>query len=320
MQVLVTGSKGLIGAALKKALQELHVKVSGIDLNFSADHPEHGDILDRDALSPLTEQADGIVHLAAISRVIEGERKPQLCWKTNVEGTKNLLEAALASEKKPWLIFASSREVYGRQTDFPVKETALLNPLNTYGESKREGERIVQEAQKKGLQTAILRFSNVYGNMHDYQDRVIPAFCRAAAEGGEIRVAGKDHVFDFTHLDDVIQGIFSLILLLMKEKTSLPPIHLAAGIPISLKYIAEFARNKSHHFLRISEDSSYPFQVSKFWGDSRLAQEVLSWKACITVEEGMQRLIRQYEFFFESQKLILAPSSVSLDEGDRGRN
>lgn len=306
MHVLITGSKGLIGAALKKALQELQVKVSGIDNSFSADHPEHGDILDSGTLFPLIEQVDGIIHLAAISRVIEGERNPQLCWKTNVEGTSNVLEAALASAKKPWVIFASSREVYGRQTDFPVKETAPLRPLNIYGESKHEGERIVQEAQMRGLQTAILRFSNVFGSIHDYQDRVIPAFCRAAALGEEMRIAGKDHLFDFTHLEDVIQGILSLILLIMKDKTSFPPIHLARGIAISLGYIAEIAQKESSHFLKIVEDPSFSFQVSKFWGDTHLAQVILNWKACISVEEGMHRLIHQYEIFFESQKLVLA--------------
>jgi UDP-glucose 4-epimerase len=306
MQVLITGSKGLIGAALKKALQELQVKVSGIDNNYSLDHPEYGDILNQNALFPLIEQADGIVHLAAISRVMEGERNPQLCWKTNVEGTRNVIEAALASEKKPWVLFASSREVYGRQTDFPVKETAPLRPLNTYGESKREGEQLVQEAQRRGLKTAILRFSNVFGNIHDYQDRVIPAFCRAAVLGEEMRIAGKDHLFDFTHLEDVIQGILSLILLLMKDKTSFPTIHLARGIAISLGYIAEIAQKESDHSLKIVEDFSYPFQVSKFWGDTDLAHEILNWKTSISVEEGMHRLIQQYEIFFESQKLVLA--------------
>lgn len=310
MHVLITGSKGLIGSALKRALQELQVKVSGIDINFGMDHPEYGDILNQNVLFPLIEQVDGIVHLAAISRVIEGERNPQLCWKTNVEGTRKVLESALASANKPWVIFASSREVYGRQTDFPVKETAPLRPLNIYGESKREGERIVQEAQMRGLQTAILRFSNVFGNIHDYQDRVIPAFCRAAALGEEMRVAGKDHLFDFTHLEDVIQGILSLILLLMKEKTSFPPIHLARGIAVSLRYLAEVAQKESGHFLKIVEDFSHPFQVSKFWGDTHLAQDILNWKTCISVEEGMRRLIHQYEIFFESQKLVLASNGL----------
>lgn len=302
MHVLITGSKGLIGSALKRALEELQIKVCGVDINFSPGDPEYGDILNANSLFPLIQEVDGIIHLAAISRVIEGEKNPHLCWKTNVEGTRNILEAAIDSHKKPWLIFASSREVYGRQPNFPVKETAPLCPLNVYGESKREGERIVQEAHMRGLQTAILRFSNVYGSIYDYQDRVIPAFCRAAARGGEIKVVGKDHLFDFTHLEDVIQGILSLIRLLVKEKISLPPIHLAKGIPISLGFIAQFAQKESGHFLRIVEDRSQPFQVSKFWGDVAFAQEVLNWKACISVEDGMQRLIHQYELFHESEK------------------
>lgn len=306
MRILITGSKGLIGSALKRALQLLYADVIGIDKNEDLKHAEYGNILQTETLFPKAEHVDGIVHLAAVSRVIDGEKNPILCWETNVEGTRNIVEAALAGKKKPWVLYASSREVYGQQSDFPVKESAPLSPVNIYGESKHEAERIVNKAKEKGLLISIARFSNVFGSVHDYHDRVVPAFCRAAAEGNQLRVDGSDHLFDFTYLEDVIQGILSIIHLLQYKKESLPPVHLVRGNPISLGHIAKIAQKASYQSIQIVEGISRSFDVSKFWGDTSLAKEMLNWKACVSVEEGMHRLIQQYRIFFEMQKNVLS--------------
>ena len=84
-----------------------------------------------------------------------------------------------------------------RLTTLPVSETVPLLPLNVYAKSKIAAEQSVEQYRAQGLQTAVLRFSNVYGSIHDYADRVIPAFCRAAAFGGTIRIDGSDNIFDF---------------------------------------------------------------------------------------------------------------------------
>ncbi len=140
MQILITGSKGLIGTALKYTLRSLGFEILGVDNQFDHDHPEYGDILSTSCLFSAAKNVEGIVHLAAISRVIFAEKNPDLCWKTNVEGTKNVLDAAISSTKKPWILYASSREVYGQQKKLPVAECAPLNSVNIYGESKIEAE------------------------------------------------------------------------------------------------------------------------------------------------------------------------------------
>src|SRR3990167_3176400 len=207
MRILITGSKGLIGSALKRSLQLLNIEVVGIDSNEPVDHPDHGTILDQDTLFHRIRNCDGVIHLAAVSRVIFGEKFPKLCWETNVLGTQKVLEAAMYSKKKPWVLYASSREVYGEQKILPVNEKALLQPVNIYGESKVEAENQTLSFSKKGLITGIVRFSNVFGSVHDHPDRVIPAFCLAAVQRDEIRVDGKENLFDFTYIDDVVHGI-----------------------------------------------------------------------------------------------------------------
>lgn len=302
MRILITGSKGLIGSALKEALKRINIDTIGIDHRFPEDDPEHGNILDQELMFSLANQVEGIVHLAAVSRVIDGQKDPELCWLTNLQGTIQLVEAALLSETKPWVIYASSREVYGQPTACPVKESDPLIPMNLYGRSKYAAEQVIDQGSERGLVTAIVRFSNVYGSVHDYPDRVIPAFCRAAAEGSSIRVEGHEHVFDFTYLEDVVQGLLSLIRVLSRKTCSLPPIHLTSGHPTTLGQIAQIAQQASEYPIKIYEGIPRSFDVSTFWGDPTRAEEILKWKACVSVEEGMRRLIHQYQLLFKTQE------------------
>ena len=297
MKLLITGSAGLIGSALSTSLSKLGIEVIGIDIVLEPQHENYGDILDYNRVSEAASQVDGIIHLAAVSRVIFGEKNPKLCWETNVEGTKQVLEAALESAKKPWVLYASSREVYGQQELLPVKETASLIPVNIYGESKIAAEKVVEEAVKRGLKGAIIRFSNVFGSVHDHHDRVIPAFCAAAAHGLNIRVDGRDNLFDFTFIDDVVQGVLSYIYALNSSRTQLPPIHLTTGYAASLGEVAFYAQEASMYDIEVIEAPSRSFDVSKFSGDTSRAKDLLKWEACVHIREGINRLITQYRLF-----------------------
>lgn len=295
MSIVITGSKGLIGSALTCSLKSYGMNVSGVDIAWERGHPEQGDILDQSLMLDLAQRYDGIVHLAAVSRVVMGEKDPGLCWITNVEGTRRIIEAALKSKRKPWLLYASSREVYGQKSHFPVHESALLEPVNMYGRSKAAAEKDVLEARKRGLRAAVIRYSNVYGSIMDHSNRVIPAFCRAAAEGSAMYVEGKDNLFDFTHLDDTIAGTLSLISLLISGESELPPIHLTTGVPTSLQQAAEIALKIGESGTKIIKAPSRTFDVSKFYGDTSLAEKILGWRSSISIEEGMNRLFQAYK-------------------------
>ena len=107
-----------------------------------------------------------------------------------VVGTENVITAALAAPRRPWLLTASSREVYGEPAHIPVVENDTIAPVNVYGRSKMACEEVMLAGRQEGLRGAILRLANVYGSIHDHPDRVIPAFCRAAALGAPMRVEG----------------------------------------------------------------------------------------------------------------------------------
>jgi UDP-glucose 4-epimerase len=94
--IAITGSEGLIGQSLIRRLKNLHIPYKCIDNRLNIDALGNGDICHKDRLVELLAGCTGIVHLAAVSRVVWGEQQPDLCWQVNVLGTHNLLEIAFA--------------------------------------------------------------------------------------------------------------------------------------------------------------------------------------------------------------------------------
>lgn len=288
-RVLITGSYGLIGSALRVSLEERGWETVGLDLR--GEGGDRGDVRNSCEVGGTIVGCRGVVHLAAVSRVVCGERDPGTCWNTNVEGVRIVLEAVGRGAPRPWLLFASSREVYGQPDRLPATEDCPLRPVNVYGRSKVEGERLVQEAREDGLRTASVRLSNVYGSTRDYADRVVPAFVRAAISGGTIRIDGGQCTFDFTHVDDTIRGMVALIGMLETGEAP-PPIHLLTGMPTTLRELATMTIALAGGKPLVVEASPRPFDVSRFYGDPSRARQLLGWRPRVALREGLERLVR----------------------------
>jgi UDP-glucose 4-epimerase len=234
--ILVTGSRGLVGQTLID-----HLRAGGRSIReFDIALEDTQDVRAAESLRSAVAGCAGVVHLAAISRVVWGERDPVLCRDTNIDGTRNVLRAVFEANR-PWLLFASSREVYGTPPRLPATESDALAPINEYGRTKVAAETMIQAAMREGLVAGIARLSNVYGRTDDHADRVVPAFARAAALGTAMRVDGADHLFDFTHVEDTARGLLAMIALLDTGQRNLPPIHLLTGRPTSLGELAALA-------------------------------------------------------------------------------
>ena len=294
-RILVTGSSGLVGHALCRDLAMRGAEVNPFDIAASGDG--YGDITDTDHVRRAVRSCDGIIHLAAVSRVITGQRDPDRCWATNVGGMRNLLDALAAQSEtvaeRPWLIFASSREVYGQPEHLPVDEDTPLCPVNIYGRSKLASERMAK-APHNGIRTAIIRLSNVYGSVADHEDRVIPAFVRAAVTGAPLRVEGEGQTFDFTNVEDVSRGIVSLADKLASEtasSTPTPPIHFVAGRPVTLGELATSVISLAKSSSLIDHAPPRDFDVARFCGSPARAYSLLGWQPQISLEEGLARLI-----------------------------
>ncbi len=290
-RILLTGSEGLIGRALRASLEVFGVDVAGLDIR-GADN-EAGDVRDAQRVQQAVTGRHGIVHLAAVSRVVWGERDPETCREVNIGGLRSVIAAARSQTHRPWLVFASSREVYGQPDRFPVAEDAPLQPINVYGHTKVEGEQLIRVARNDGLRTAVVRLSNVYGSTRDHPDRVVPAFARNAVVGDTLRVEGADHSFDFTHIDDVVRGIASLIRMLANGKSP-PPIHLLTGRSLTLGELATLAVELARTEAPIVQAPPRLFDASHFRGDPSRALQLLGWTPRVSFPQGLARLIRDF--------------------------
>lgn len=305
-KILITGSSGLIGTSLIRHFRNQDVEVRRFDLREK--YQFQGDIRDPRNVYEAVQGCDGIIHLAAVSRVIWGQQNPDLCWATNVGGLNNLLEAIEGLECKPWVIFASSREVYGEPDILPVEENYPLRPVNVYGRSKVEGERLMEAARETGLRASIVRLSNVYGSTADHSDRVIPAFAKAAATGDTLHLEGASNTFDFTHIDDVSRGILSLANRLVDGAVPPPPIHFVGGVATNLGELADLAIELAGSQSDIAHATPRNFDVARFFGDRSRARELLNWTPEVSLRQGLAQLISAYHKEFSSAEREVASS------------
>lgn len=299
MKILVTGSEGLIGRTLCPLLIARGHEVVHMDIALNG---RASDVVDNEAVTEHLQGCDGVIHLAACSRVVWGEKDPFKCALTNVYGTLGVVAAARKDAGRPWVLFVSSREVYGDAGSVGGPNTGITEdterqPFNTYAYTKAIGEDIVLGARQQGLRTAVVRLSSVYGDTKDHVDRVAPAFARAAALGDQLVVRGSSKVFDFVHISDATRGLALATEKLAVDGT-LPTIHLTTGHGTTLGRLASVAVATAVTLGRpnpaVLTENVLPYEVTAFVGNPARAREVLGWEPQISIEEGFARLIRDF--------------------------
>lgn len=286
--ILVTGSEGLIGRHVCALMRRAGVPHAPFDLRRSPLE----DVRNPAALANALHGVRGVVHLAAVSRVIWGEQDPELCEAINVQAVQSLLRLCVEGAR-PWVIFASSREVYGQAESLPVREDDAKRPKNHYARSKLRGEQLAQEAGEAGLLANICRFSSVFGCPHDHADRVATAFAAAAAGRRDyISVEGPQNMLDFTSVRDAAEGLFRLIQA-TDAGERLPPIHFVTSQGTTLGDLAALAVQLSGRNLRVEDSSPRAYGVSRFVGDPARARSLLGWAATRDLRSEFARLVRE---------------------------
>ncbi len=287
--VLITGSAGVVGRAITNRLRCMGYTSVGLDIVGEAQ--ENGDILDIERVTDLVAQCDGIIHCAAISRVAECERNPYLARTVNVEGTRNLVSAITRSRHRPWLIFCSSREVYGNSTNLPVCDEQPLRPQNVYGHTKVMGEKIVTDSIGNTGRYAIVRLTNVYGSPTDISERVIPSFVSRALAHSPITITGPERLFDFVHIDDVVEAIVGLIPFV--EKRSMEPMLVSSGFGRTLRQLYTQIQEQTGTTSPVRFIESKDYEVRHFVGKASRLETLTGWKAQQDFDVGLSNYIQE---------------------------
>jgi len=296
MKILLTGSSGFIGHSLKRLLEKKGIKVASYDLD---DNPPNN-INDFPNLDSKVEGLDGIIHLAALSQTELAYQNPLDCVNINIGGTINILESARMHQRAdnhPWVIFSSSREVFGEAEKLPVTEETLRKPVTIYGVTKMVGEELCRVFSRNyGLKTRVLRFTSVYGSKDDQLQRIIPKFIIQAAKNEPLIINGTgEEIFDFTYIDDITEGIWQSIQEVEKSQKPYDDFILSAGQPVSLKELAETIIEETSSKSEIQYNKTRSYSSTRFYADCRKVKEILGFKPKITLPEGIRLTIKEFK-------------------------
>ena len=247
MRVLVTGGAGFIGSHIVEHFQgKAEVRVldnlrSGFRHNLAPFQHEliEASILDRDAVRRAVQGVDYIFHLAAMISVPESMAKPVECNEINTRGTLVVLEeAAKAGVKK--LVLSSSAAIYGDNPVVPKVETMLPEPKSPYAITKLDGEYYCKMfADEKRLQTACLRYFNVFGprqNPKSQYAAAVPIFIDRAVKNLPITIYGDgEQTRDFIYVKDIVAA--NVFFATQSDATGV--FNVAYGKKITIKELAQ---------------------------------------------------------------------------------
>jgi UDP-glucose 4-epimerase len=217
-RILVTGGAGFIGSHLVERLEADRIDVID-DLSrgsrdwLPAETALHTiDIRDVDAVQRVVSGVvpSVVVHLAALHFIPEVDGAPELAWEVNVGGTMNLLQA-LVAEPPELLLFASSAAVYPDRLG-PIPESCPVGPIDVYGRTKVEGERLVTRfAADTGTRCVIARIFNVIGR-RETNRHVVPELVDQLRGGSSaVRLGNLSSRRDYTDVVDAATALRELI-------------------------------------------------------------------------------------------------------------
>jgi CDP-glucose 4,6-dehydratase len=217
---LITGVNGFLGAALAEKLLNRKISVVGIvkDRNFKSRRDlldrisvVYGDIGDYETVryAVTKYEVDTIFHLAAITILRMATVDPMTCYRTNVMGTVNVLEAARSANHVRKVVVASSDKAYGNHETLPYEETMALLASDPYSTSKSCTDLIAQSyAYTYETDTSIIRSGNIFGPGDLNKSRLIPG-CILKLLDGKAPVIYKGvgaYKREFMYVDDVVDA------------------------------------------------------------------------------------------------------------------
>jgi len=301
-RVLVTGGAGYIGSILVDQLLERGFHVVVLD-DLSTGHRQavargagfvQGGVGNRELVEALLEREriEAIIHLAAFALVAESVAQPRKYVTNNVTAARVLLEAA-GSAKVRRFVFSSSCAVYGHPATIPITEDTPQAPVNPYGETKRDFERLLaQFGPQHGLAVVSLRYFNAAGATeqrgedHDPETHLIPNVLAAAlGKRAALEVYGTDYptadgtaVRDYVHVTDIADAHLRALDVQLDDGSAVA-VNLGTGAGRSVREVVEAARRVTGRPVPTVERPRRPGDPPELVAAVGRAASVLGWRA-----------------------------------------
>jgi len=308
-KVLVTGATGFVGSHIIKKLVSYGTDV--IALVRSQDPRSYfysegldkkvinayGDLKDHDRIYDIITryEIETILHLGAQPIVGTAFVSPLETFRTNIEGTINVLEGARKSPLVKQIVVASSDKAYGKSEKLPYTEDMPLMGSAPYEVSKSCTDLIsLSYAQTYGMPVTVTRFGNIYGPGDLNFNRIVPGAIKAALTNSvlNIRSDGK-MIREYLYVEDVVNGY--LMLAENIEKTKGEAFNFSSGERLKVIEVVEKIAKVMGKKIETKILNTAKNEIPEQYLSSEKVRKLLGWKAGYTFERGIEKTIPWYE-------------------------
>jgi UDP-glucose 4-epimerase len=322
-RVMITGGLGFIGATLAERLVALGSEVLLVDSLV----PEYGgnlfniagvrdrvtvnisDIRDVHGLRFLLQGQDYLFNLAGQTSHLDSMADPVTDLEINCRAQLTLLEACRAVNPRITVVFASTRQIYGKPDYLPVDEKHALHPVDVNGVNKMAGEAYhILYHDVYGLPATALRLTNTYGprmRIKDARQTFVGVWLRAVLEDRPFEVWGGEQLRDFTYVDDAVEA---MLLAGASEAANGQVFNIGATEPVSLRGVCELlieaAGCGSFKLVPFPADRK-AIDIGSIYVDDAKIRRVLGWAPRVGLQEGLQRTV---DFFRAHREHYWAPT------------
>ena len=311
--ILITGGLGFVGSNVAKALVELGAIVTIVDSLI----PQYGgnlfnindfrekieinicDIRDPHAMKHLVQGKDYIFNLAGQTSHMDSMTDPQTDLDINASAQLSILEACRLNNPDIKIIFASTRQLYGKPDYLPVDEKHPIRPVDINGINKLAGEWYhLLYNNVYGIKACALRLTNTYGpgmRVKDARQTFLGIWVRLLLEGKAIKVFGDGkQLRDFNYVDDCVNA---LLLAGASDTTNGKVYNLGSQEVIGLKALAELIVDLGYG--GTFELIPFPperksIDIGDYYSDFSLISAELGWSPKVELEEGLRRTVEFY--------------------------
>jgi nucleoside-diphosphate-sugar epimerase len=233
-KVLITGATGLVGTRLLPRLME-----AGYDCVALVREKKgpvgvksvEGDLFDQGQLEEAVKDVSAIIHLAAVFR----SQDTDLIWKSNFEGTRNLINAVKKTAPNTRFILASTSHVYNMDSPHPGREDDALNPQHAYPASKVAAENALRDSN---LNWSVMRFPFVYGDADGHLEE-LPKHVTAAKFHPAMKMSTIHHRDIYTAVNLALNGVFDSRIVNIADEGSLSLYELLKIVGVTMESSSE---------------------------------------------------------------------------------